>query len=61
MFRNSAQAFASDLLALTVARGAVAGGFDEEVPALARAFFYLPFAHSEDLADQDEAVRLFEL
>lgn len=60
MFRNSAKAFASDALALEAARGAVARHFDQDVPPLGRAFFYLPFEHSEALADQDESVRLFE-
>lgn len=60
MFRGTAQAFASDSLALAAARGAIVAGFDREVPPLARAFFYLPFEHSEDLADQDECVRLVE-
>lgn len=60
MFRDTAKAFASDALALAAARGAIAKGFDREIPPLARAFFYLPFEHSEDLADQDECVRLLE-
>ena len=59
MFRGSAKAFASDALALAAARGAIGHGFDREVPPLARAFLYLPFAHSEALADQDEGVRLY--
>jgi uncharacterized protein (DUF924 family) len=60
MFRDSAKAFATDYLALEAARKAVAQRFDEEVPPLARAFFYLPFEHSEVLADQDECLRLFQ-
>ncbi len=58
MFRGTARAFASDPLALAAARDAVRLGFDREVPPLGRAFFYLPFEHSEALADQDEGVRL---
>lgn len=60
MFRDSAKAFGSDSLALEAARGAVARHFDGDVPPLARAFFYLPFEHSEALLDQEECVRLFE-
>jgi uncharacterized protein (DUF924 family) len=58
MFRDTARAFASDHLARAAARGAVSRGFDREVPPPAPAFFYLPFEHSEGLADQDECLRL---
>ncbi len=34
-------------------------GFDRRVPTSLRSFFYLPFMHSEDLADQDRSVALF--
>jgi uncharacterized protein (DUF924 family) len=54
MFRDTARAFASDGVALAAARHAVSRGFDKEVAPLARAFFYLPFEHSEDLGDQDQ-------
>jgi len=60
MFRGSARAFATDAKARSVARHAVARGFDRQVPAGMRGFFYLPFEHSEDVADQEESVRLFE-
>ena len=39
-------------------RGArVEAGFDQQVDPALRIFFYLPFEHSEDLADQERAVR----
>jgi uncharacterized protein (DUF924 family) len=59
MFRGAPAAFGSDALALSAAREAVARRFDRDVPPIARAFFYLPFEHSEDLADQDECAFLF--
>lgn len=59
LYRNSAHAFATDPKARSIARAAVAAGQDRQVEPLLRAFFYLPFEHSEDLADQDESVRLF--
>jgi uncharacterized protein (DUF924 family) len=59
LYRGSARAFASDLQARAVARAAIEAGFDRAVPPLKRQFFYLPFEHSEALADQEEAVRLF--
>ena len=43
-----------------LARRAVALGFDRELGWVERVFVYLPFEHSEELADQDEGVRLFE-
>jgi uncharacterized protein (DUF924 family) len=58
MFRGSARAFATDRLALAVADRAIARGFDREFPMPERIFFYLPFEHSESLADQERSVAL---
>jgi len=58
MFRDSARAFAADALARQVASRAIARGFDRRVAVPERAFFYLPFEHSESLADQDRCVAL---
>jgi uncharacterized protein (DUF924 family) len=58
MFRGTARAFATDPLALTAARSAVDAGFDMTVEPPARQFFYMPFEHSEAMADQDRAVEL---
>jgi uncharacterized protein (DUF924 family) len=60
MFRGSARAFATDPLARTVAERAIARGFDQATDEAMRPLFYLPFMHSEVLADQDRCVRLFE-
>jgi uncharacterized protein (DUF924 family) len=60
MFRGSARAFASDPLARAVANRALARGFDQATDAAMRQFFYLPFMHSELIADQDRCVRLYE-
>ena len=43
-----------------VAAGALDEGFDGEMTGEERAFFYLPFMHSEDPADQDRSVALYE-
>ena len=51
-FRGNARMFATDAHARAVARTAVAAGFDRQVEDELRNFFYLPFMHSEDLADQ---------
>ena len=59
LHRGSPEAFAADAKALGIARSAVARGFDQELGPMERMFVYLPFEHSENLADQDESVRLF--
>jgi uncharacterized protein (DUF924 family) len=58
MFRGTARAFASDALARAVASRALARGFDLRFANPERRFFYLPFMHSEDLADQDRCLSL---
>lgn len=60
MYRGTARAFESDAAALSVARAALAAGYDHAVSAEAQSFFYLPFMHSERLTDQDQAVALYE-
>jgi uncharacterized protein (DUF924 family) len=59
IFRGSPRAYASDALARGAADRALARGFDGAVPRAWRGFFYLPFEHSEDLADQERALALF--
>lgn len=61
MYRNTPHAFATDPLARTFARAAIAAGQDTD-PAITpelRPFFYLPFEHSESLVDQEFSVELF--
>lgn len=59
MFRGTARAFATDAAAREVARRALARKFDLEVDVAMRTFFFLPFMHSENLADQDYCVELY--
>lgn len=60
MFRGDVRAFSSDPLARRLAAHGVEAGEDQTLTEIERSFFYLPFEHSETLADQDESVRLFE-
>ncbi len=60
MFRGTARAFSTDALALAAARRAIGRGFDLKTPMPERNFFYLPFEHSENLADQERCVALTE-
>jgi uncharacterized protein (DUF924 family) len=58
IFRGQTRAFASDALARAIASRAILNGFDGAFLDL-RAFFYLPFMHSEDLADQERAIAFY--
>ncbi|CAH0268169.1 DUF924 family protein [Roseomonas sp. CECT 9278] len=61
LFRSSAEAFASDPHARDIAREVVlAHRFDLALSHTERVFLYLPFEHSEAMADQDLSVALFE-
>lgn len=60
LFRGQPQAFATDPLALATARQGVERGFDHQLLPVQRWFLYLPFEHSEDLADQQRSVDLFQ-
>lgn len=59
LYRDSPAAFASDEKARAVARHAVLKRFDQELPSVRRWFLYMPFEHSENLADQEISVFLF--
>jgi uncharacterized protein (DUF924 family) len=59
LHRGQAAAFACDAMARAAARRAVARAFDRTLAPVRRQFLYLPFEHSEDLADQEEGIRLF--
>ena len=60
MYRDTPTAFASDAKALALSKAGLASALDKKLRAIQRVFFYLPFEHSEILADQDYAVALFE-
>jgi uncharacterized protein (DUF924 family) len=57
-FRGTPRMYATDAAARKLADAAIAAGHDRFVAADLQTFFYLPFGHSEDLADQDRAVEL---
>lgn len=60
LHRGSAHAFAADPLAREVAGRAIARGFDRAFDNPEKRFLYMPFMHSEDLADQERCVALSE-
>lgn len=55
--RGTASAFATDPQARVAARIAVKAGWDLNAPEPERQFFYMPFEHSEDPADQALSVQ----
>ena len=59
MFRGDAEQFATDHLALAIAKAAVEQDFDKQLEPKERGFLYMPFQHSENLADQDRGLLLF--
>ena len=60
MFREDPRAFATDGLAVETAHHMIAQGWDSDIAEPMRQFCFMPFMHSEALADQDYAVEVFE-
>ena len=58
IFRGTAQAFATDSLALVLAQEGLEQALD--LPVVQRGFFYMPFMHSESLVVHEVALRLFD-
>jgi uncharacterized protein (DUF924 family) len=59
-FRGTPRMYATDTFARRIAQAAIEAGHDRAVEPQLSLFFYLPFAHSEDLADQECAVTLVQ-
>jgi uncharacterized protein (DUF924 family) len=59
IFRGTPRAYQTDALARAAASRVIEQGFDRTLPPVWRWFIYLPFEHSEDIADQSRAVELF--
>lgn len=57
-FRDTPRMFATDPQARAVATAAIEAGHDQAIDPELRVFFYLPYEHSEDPADQDRSVAL---
>jgi uncharacterized protein (DUF924 family) len=58
LYRGDARAFSQDERALACARQALARGDDLGLLPVQRQFLYLPYEHSENLADQELGVEL---
>ncbi len=59
VFRGHGEAFAGDERALDLAKQAIEAGAARNLSPRERAFLYLPFMHSESLAEHDRALDLF--
>ena len=59
MFRGHADQFMTDSLALGIAKGVVDRGYDQQLTKDQKTFLYMPFEHSENLADQERSLILF--
>jgi len=59
IFRGTPRAFAADAKARGIAGTAIDRGLDQQTALDRRFFFYLPFEHSEDAADQRRSAALF--
>lgn len=59
MFRNQPAGYSTEALSREVAGRAIAQGFDAGLDDAQKVFLYMPYMHSERLADQDRAVELF--
>ncbi|MGE6794061.1 DUF924 family protein [Pseudomonas guineae] len=60
IFRDTPRAFAGDVLARPLALHGLNLGWDQHLPAIQRVFVYLVLEHAEDLALQNQVVRLFQ-
>ena len=59
IFRDTAQAFSADPLALALAQEAVAAGDDADLTPVQRSFLYMPYMHSESRLIHEQAVDLY--
>ena len=60
MFRDDPRTYASDPLAREVAQRGIDDGVDARLSEDLRGFLYMPLMHSEELADQERCITLFE-
>ena len=60
IFRGKPASFESDPMSLALAQCAISKEFDKQVEENQRAFFYMPYMHSESQLIHVEAVQLFQ-
>jgi uncharacterized protein (DUF924 family) len=60
LHREKPASYEQSALAIPIVKRAIDRGFDRILSPVERVFVYLPLEHSENLADQDYAVSLFQ-
>jgi uncharacterized protein (DUF924 family) len=60
IYRGQARSFSTEAKARDIAWYVIDKGWDVNLPDEQKAFLYMPFMHSESLADQDRSVALYE-
>jgi uncharacterized protein (DUF924 family) len=60
VFRNNKQSFVTEKQAIDIAKHCVEQGLDKKLTKTQRSFIYMPFIHSEDIADQKLSIELFQ-
>lgn len=60
IYRGEAQSLSTEARARDIARLAIEKKLDAALPDEQKAFLYMPFMHSEALADQDRSVALYQ-
>ena len=60
IFRETANAFQYDALALVLSQEAISLGWDQALSNAKKAFLYMPFMHSESVLIHEQAVALFQ-
>ena len=61
MFRDQAKSFSTEVKAINICKTAISQELDKQLSKEQKAFLYMPLMHSENLSNQDQAVKLFEL
>jgi uncharacterized protein (DUF924 family) len=59
MYRHDARRYATEARSRNIAEQAITRGWDVSLSAEQKSFLYLPFMHSESLADQERSLALF--
>lgn len=59
MFREHPKSLATDTKALSIIKAIITKGIDKDAPTDYKNFLYMPLMHSENLADQELAAKLF--
>jgi len=60
MYRGKAESFAGEAAARAIAQRATEHGLDQQLNGEQKSFLYMPYMHSESIADQERAISLYQ-